>query len=260
LSPVGSISPTDYIVNSILNPNLAVKEQFVTRRVLTTDGEIVTGIQIDRDDQKLRLRDATGKVITIPVANIDQEEEGKSLMPQGLTKFLTEQEFLDVAKFVSELGKPGPYAIRKTPTIQRWRVLKNPVSEITSETPNVELFREHVLDTSTDDWQPAYGTVGGPLPLAELAKQRPAVMYLQGELEVSEPGSIAVHIDCTETTQTWLDAEPFESAKQITRELPAGRHALTFRIVVGDRPEPIIRVELTKPSGSPAQFSVVNGM
>jgi len=260
LSPVGSISPTDYIVNSILNPNLAVKEQFVTRRVLTADGEVVTGIQIDRDDQKLHLRDATGKIITIPTANIDQEEEGKSLMPQGLTKFLAEQEFLDLAKFVSELGKPGPYAIRKTPTIQRWRVLKNPAPEIAAETPNVELFREHVLDTSADDWQPAYGTVGGPLPLAEIVKQRPAVIYLQGELEISEPGPITINIDCTEPTQIWLDAEPFEFSKQITREFSAGRHTLTFRVTVGDRSEPTIRVELTKPSGSAAQFTVVNGM
>ncbi|HEY2414812.1 MAG TPA: hypothetical protein VGI40_21385 [Pirellulaceae bacterium] len=260
LSPVGSISPIDYVVNSILNPNLAVKEQFVTRRVLTADGEIVTGIQIDRDDQRLRLRDATGKTIVISVGNIDQEEEGKSLMPQGLTKFLTQQEFLDLARFVSELGKPGPYAIRKTPTIQRWRVLKNPAPELMQETPNVEIFREYVLDTSADDWQPAYGTVGGALPLAELARQRPAVLYLQGELEVSEPGPVAIDIGCTESAQTWLDAEPFELARQITRELSAGRHTLTFRITVGDRPEPTLRVELTKPPGSSAQFTVVNGM
>lgn len=260
LSPVGSISPVDYIVNSILNPNLAVKEQFVTRRVLTADGEVLTGIQIDRDDQRLRLRDATGKMLTIPIANIDQEEEGKSLMPQGITKFLTEQEFFDLAKFVSELGKPGPYAIRKTPSIQRWRVLKNPAAELTSEIPNVEHFREHVLDTSPSDWNPAYGTVGGKLPLAELAKQRPAVIYLQGEIEVSEAGPVAINIDTTEPTNTWLDAEPFEAAKQITRDLTAGRHTLTFRVQVGDRPDPSIKVELSKPSGSTAQFSVVNGM
>jgi hypothetical protein len=117
-----------------------------------------------------------------------------------------------------------------------------------------------VLDTSVDDWQPAYGTVGGALPLAELAKQRPTVLYLQGELEVSEAGLITIKIDSTEPTQTWLDAEPFESAHEVTRELPAGRHTITFRITVGDRPEPTIRVELTKPAGSGAQFTVVNGM
>jgi putative heme-binding domain-containing protein len=260
LSPVGSISPADYIVNSILNPNLAVKEQFVTRRVLTADGEIITGIQIDRDDQRLRLRDATGKTIVIPIANIDQEDEGKSLMPQGITKFLTDQEFLDLARFVSELGKPGPYAIRKTPSLQRWRVLKNPAPELTSEVPNVELFREHVLDASPGDWLPAYGMVGGNLPLAELAKQRPAVVYIQGEIEVSEAGPVTIDINSTEATQTWLDAEPFEATKQITRELTAGRHTLTFRVAITDRPDPTIKIEFSKPSGSTAQFSVVSGM
>jgi putative heme-binding domain-containing protein len=260
LSPVGSISPVDYIVNSILNPNLAVKEQYVTRRVLTADGQIVTGIQVDRDDQKLRLRDATGKIVAIPIADIDDEAEGKSLMPQGLTKFLTEQEFLDLAKFVSELGKPGAYAIRKTPSIQRWRVLKNPEPSLVTETPNVEIFREHVLDTSPDQWTTAYGTVGGALPLAEIAPQRPAVVYLQGEIDVSQAGPIAIDITTSEPFHVWLDAEPFEAARHIERELAAGRHTLTFRVAVSSRPDPELKAELSKPSSSPAQFVVVNGM
>jgi len=260
LSPVGSISPADYIVNSILNPSLAVKEQFITRRVLTLDGEVFTGIQIDRDDQKLRLRDATGNVVTIPTANIDQEGEGKSLMPQGLTKFLTQQEFLDLAKFISELGRPGPYAIRKTPSIQRWRVLKSPSAELTGETPNVEIFREHVLDTPPEAWTTAYGTVGGALPLAELAASRPAFVYLQGEIEVNQAGRVAVDIACTEPAQMWLDAEPFEAAPRIERDLPTGKHTLTFRVAIGSQPDATLKVELTKPTGSTAQFVVVNGM
>jgi putative heme-binding domain-containing protein len=259
LSAIGSISPVDYIVNSILNPSLAVKEQFVTRRVLTLDGEVLTGIQIDRDEQKLRLRDATGKIVTVPVANIDQEGEGKSLMPQGLTKFLTAQEFLDLAKFVSELGKPGPYAIRKTPSIQRWRVLKSPGMELTAETPNVEVFRELVLDTPPEAWSTAYGTVGGKLPLAELIAERPTVLWLQGEFEVSQPGLIAIEIASTETAQVWVDVEPFEPVKQIERELAAGRHTLTFRMTVGTGPNPTLKVELTKPAGSSAQFAVIHG-
>ncbi|HMC11818.1 MAG TPA: hypothetical protein VKH44_11030 [Pirellulaceae bacterium] len=260
LSPVGSISPVDYIVNSILNPNLAVKEQFVTRRVLTADGEVFTGIQVDRDDQKLRLRDAAGKIVTVPIDNIEQEGEGNSLMPQGLTKFLTQQEFLDLARFVSELGKPGAYAIRKTPSIQRWRVLKNPGPELTIEVPNVEILREHVLDTSADEWATAYGTVGGGLPLAELTRERPAVLYLQGEIDVSQAGPVAIDIACTEATQVWLDAEPFEAAKHVERELAAGKHTLTFRVEIGSQPDPQLKAELTKPAGSSAQFAVVNGM
>jgi putative heme-binding domain-containing protein len=260
LSPVGSISPVDYVVNSILNPNLAIKEQFVTRRILTVDGEVFNGIQIDRDEQRVRLRDAAGKVVTIPVANIDQEGEGKSLMPQGLTKFLTAQEFLDLAKFISELGKPGQYAIRKTPSIQRWRVLKTPGPELTGDVPNVEILREYVLDTPADAWSTAYGMVGGTLPLAELAPTRPALVYLQGEINVNQAGPIAIDIHSTEPAHVWLDAEPFERTKRVERALTNGKHTLTLRVEVSNRTEPELKVEITRPDGSKAQFVVVNGM
>ena len=48
-----------------------------------------------------------------------------------------------VPGLISELGKPGPYALRKSPGIQRWRVLKEPGSALTGEVPNVEMVREH---------------------------------------------------------------------------------------------------------------------
>jgi putative heme-binding domain-containing protein len=260
LSAVGSISPVDYVVNSILNPNLAIKEQFVTRRVQTIDGEVLTGIQIDRDDQRLRLKDAAGKTLVIPTGDIEQEGEGQSLMPQGLTKFLTHEEFLDLAKFISELGKPGPYAIRKTPSIQRWRVLKNPPPEIVAEVPNVEIFRELVLDAPADAWTPAYGKVGGALPLAELAPARPAVVWLQGEIDVSQAGPIALEIATTEKAQLWIDAEPFDVQPRIERPFAARKHTLTFRVEVSASDDPELKVELTKPEASAAQFVVVNGM
>jgi hypothetical protein len=37
-----------------------------------------TGILVDRDELRVRLRDATGKVITIPMAEIEEEVEGKT--------------------------------------------------------------------------------------------------------------------------------------------------------------------------------------
>ena len=87
---------------------------------------------------------------------------------KGLTKFLTAGEFLDLARFITELGRPGPYAIRTTPTLQRWRLLKSPAPEISGEVPNVEHFRQHVLELPADAWLPLYGTAQGPLPLADV--------------------------------------------------------------------------------------------
>lgn len=258
LSAIGSISPVDYVANSILVPNLAVKEQFVTRVFTTADGRTITGIVIDRDDQRVNLRDATGALVTLPTADIDEEEEGKSLMPQGLTKFLTRDELIDLIKFISELGRPGPYAIRSVPTVQRWRVLRTLPVELHGDVPNVEIFREFVLDTPPEAWQSAYGKAQGDLPLSELGKPG-QTLFLQGEFKVVEPGEIEIAVDVPKGSQLWIDAEPFDASAPVRRTYASGMHRLTLRSTIDANPQRVIRVEMTKPAGSKAQFDVVGG-
>lgn len=258
LSAIGSISPVDYVANSILVPNLAVKEQFVTRVFTTADGRTITGIVIDRDDQRVNLRDATGALVTLPTADIDEEEEGKSLMPQGLTKFLTRDELVDLVKFISELGRPGPYAIRSVPTVQRWRVLRRLPAELQGDAPNVEIFREFVLDTPPEAWQSAYGKAQGDLPLSELGAPG-QTLFLQGEFKVVEPGEIEIAVDAPKGSQLWIDAEPFDATAPIRTTFAAGMHRLTLRSSINANPQGVVRVEMTKPAGSKVQFDVVGG-
>lgn len=260
LSAVGGSSPTDYIINSILNPNLAVKEQYVTRIFFLESGVVLTGVVVDRDDTRIRMRDAQGKTVTIPTADIEEEVEGKSLMPQGLTKFLTRDELLDLARFVSELGKPGAYEIRKVPSIQRWRVLQNPPTELTSDVPHLEHIRELVLGSAPEAWTAAYGKVAGVLPLEEL---RPAgtsaVLILQGEVQVHEPGRLRFKVHCTEKAQVWIDAQAFESQPEFDVDLEAGKHAVTVRVEVSDRESPELKIEVARPDDSTAQYEVIGG-
>ncbi len=203
LSAVGGSSPVDYVLNSILNPNLAVKEQYVTRIFVLSTGKVLTGVVIDRDDVRVNMRDATGVIVKIPTADIDDEVEGKSLMPQGLTKFLTRDELLDLARFISELGKPGPYAVQQGKTIQRWRVLRKPPQELTADIPHLENIRQFVLGSQPGDWDSAYAKVNGVLPLEELrGGDNPVVLILQGEINVSAAGKATVNVQSTETVQT----------------------------------------------------------
>lgn len=260
LSAVGGSSPVDYVVNSILNPNLAVKEQYVTKVFVLVNGMVLTGVVIDRDEVKVRIRDATGQTVTVPTADIDEEVEGKSLMPQGLTKFLTHDELLDLAKFVSELGKPGPYEIPKIPTIQRWKLLQNPPAELIAEVPHLEHIRQYVLGSQPNEWVSAYARVAGVLPLDELRMgTTPTVLILQGEVEVTAEGKVGINIVSTETTQVWVDAEPFETQKKFEVSLTPGRHKITVRVEVSNRESPELKVELTKPEVTSAQFDVVGG-
>lgn len=257
LGPIGGTSPIDYIVNSVLNPNLAIKEQFATRIVTTVDGQAFTGVVVDRNDNELKLKDANGAIIVIPTADIDEEAAGKSLMPQGLTKFLTHDELLDLARFLSELGKAGPYAVRTTPTVQRWRVMKDPPARLAAEVPNVEVLRELVFAAPPDAWTPAFGKVAGALPLEELrSADGDTVLFLQNDFNLVEAGSVGLRVDCPSPTYIWIDALPFDTRQDITAELAKGPHTLTIRVSFGGEDAPELRAEFFKPDGSTAQLEV----
>ena len=278
LSAVGSTSPPDYVVRSILNPSAQIKEEFLTRVILTTSGIQYIGIVKDRKNGQVTLRDAAGKTIVIADDDIDTETEGRSLMPEGLTKFLTHQEFLDLASFVSSLGRPGPYAVRIKPIIQRSRVLRSVPAEIAGETPNVEMFRIHVLDAKPEDWAPVYAKVSGVLPLVDAASlltgakgggasAAPKAIYLQGEFDVTESGPMTVNNTVPAGTTAWIDADPYdgEAARKITLDLPVGHHKLTLRVPISPNSAGStsdgngVSVELSKAANSAAQFQPLGG-
>jgi hypothetical protein len=180
-------------------------------------------------------------------------------MPQGLTKFLTQQEFLDLARFVSELGKEGgKYNAPAVPTIQRWRVLSEPHAELLAGIPNVEQLREYVLDTPAEAWQSAYAMVDGRLPLSELRKDEQP-LYLLGELDVVVDGEVMIRVESSQPLQAWLDATPLEAKSESTLDLAKGRHKLAVRIESAKAENPTLRVSVVKPVGSAAQIDIVAG-
>jgi hypothetical protein len=253
-------------VASILNPDASIKEAYVTRTVITDSGEVHTGILVDRDELRVRLRDATGKVITIPTAEIEEEVEGKSLMPKGLTTFLTQQEFLDLARFVSELGKPGPYAIRSTPTIQRWKVLENPPAELAKAAadaiPADDLFEKVVLKGPGLRWKSAYGKTAGGLPLDELVVPRGSglqPLWLQGEISLDAAGPLDLRIMAPVGTAAWIGGTRIDLAKTGSVLLEKGGNRLTLRVPAMSGTGQEVKVEVHKTKDSPRRVEVAGG-
>ncbi len=188
-------------------------------------------------------------------------------MPQGLTMFLTRSELIDLARFVSELGKPGPYAVQQAKRIQRWRVLRSPADEVVNEVPHVENLRQFVFGAPAEQWLPAYGKVNGTLPLSEIAAaadwaapgEQPRVLILQGEISVSEEGPVRFLIDASTPFQAWVGADSIESKRDATVTLPAGRHPVTFRLELSGKEKPELKVECATPDGASTNFEVIGG-
>ena len=267
LSAVGLSSPVDYIINSILIPDQAIKEEYQTRVILTDDGRVLQGIVVAEDERRIILKDALGENRVIATAAIEDSKRGGSLMPKGLVATLTRAEFVDLVRFLAELGRPGPYAIRSTPTIQRYRAL-HPVPSALSDAaaPDPATFRAAVLDADPSAWVPLYAWTAGHLPISEIqAVSGGPVGVIQGALTVSAAGTVQFHFGSGDHAHltAWLDDQRISIGPDgvATAPVAAGTRRLMLRVdgsQVHESVEPI-RVEVTRAERSTAEFTVVGG-
>ncbi len=260
LSAVGASSPVDYLINSILQPNQAVKEAYLTHVIYTLAGKVHQGILVNRDTQRLILKDAAGNQITIPTADIDEETEGTSLMPQGLTKFLTRAELIDLVRFLSELGKPGPFAIRKKPTFQRWRVLRELPGQPGAADVDFDVIREELPALPQQAWVPLYAKVAGGVPLAEVARStKSPLLLLRAEFDVTADGKVGIEIDAPVAWEAAVDDGRLQRERRFEVDAAKGRHRLNVLIRRSNGLRGDLRAELFPVEGSEAEFQVVDG-
>jgi putative heme-binding domain-containing protein len=259
LSSVGASAQVDYLIESILEPNKAVKENYHALLVTTKKGRQLTGIKVAETKAELILRSAEDKEIVIPLKEIDERKIGGSLMPEGLTDTLTRAELVDLVRFLSELGKIGPYALGKERVVRRWQVL--------DATPEArQLLAKNGNSAATGDepalvWNPAYSTVGGTLPLDDLPRvltEPQAISVVRAQFDASTAGAVLLHLKDVKGVSLWLDRKPLEAKETLEVDLAAGVHTLIVTVDVNQRKEPL-QIELDDKPGSPARVRVVGG-
>lgn len=105
LTSIAAQVDTQHLVESILWPSRDVKPEYVGWRILTADGDILTGYKHASNDGFLTLRDTTtGEFIEIAQDEIEAEVPGSTVMPAGLTDAMTRQQLQDLICFLSELS------------------------------------------------------------------------------------------------------------------------------------------------------------
>jgi putative heme-binding domain-containing protein len=265
LESIGASAPGDYIVDALLEPGKAIKENYHSTIVATSDGKLIAGIRVRQSDQELILRDAEDREVVIPTRAIEEQKPGGSLMPAGLTDVLTRAELVDLVRFLTELGKIGPYAISKDRMLRCWQVL-TPTSEAR------RLLNRTSLDAAINDnnslvWSPLYTTVAGLLPLGELpavgrGAGRPPIVLARSQLDVSHPGRVKLRFNSALGLTFWMDGRRIEPtadrADELICDLATGLHTLTVAVLPARR-EQAIRCTLDDVAGSGAQARVVLG-
>ena len=208
--------------------------------VVTKQGKVVTGIKLRQTNNELVLRDANDREISVPRKSIEEQVVGTSLMPAGLTENVTRAELIDLVRFLSSLGKPGPYAASRKPTARRWRVLAD------TQPARVRLGRTRVGQAASDDaaftWTPGYATVGGTLPLEDLPQltiRNRRVSIVRCEIEVIAAGNVAIAIGDSTGLDAWIGTRPLKLEQVTTLDLAKGRHRLTITVDRGSRTRPL---------------------
>jgi len=93
------------LLESILDPSVAVDAKFVMYVALTQDGRALSGILARESASSITLLNQENKPITILRSELEEmRSTGKSLMPEGLEKQLTPQELADVIRYLTVAG------------------------------------------------------------------------------------------------------------------------------------------------------------
>jgi putative heme-binding domain-containing protein len=239
LTSAGS-APVDYLVDSILQPNKAIKEGYHSIIIDTTDGDQLTGIKVRQTDKDLILRDAVQDEIVIPLKSIQgRPREGQSMMPAGLADPLTRQELTDLVRFLSELGRPGPYAVSNTPTARRWEIHEGDASA----------QRDLVNQATRATWAPAYAQVAGTLPIT------PRTLLARAQVNVTTPGPVTFVLT-PPVDQVLVDDHVVKpTGSNLTIPLTPGAHTIT----IAPRNTDALKLQLADTPNSPAKAQFITG-
>jgi putative heme-binding domain-containing protein len=261
LVSIGASAPVDYIIDSLLEPSKKIKEGYATTMLTTKDGGVHSGFLVRADDREVILRDAAGNPFSIPANTVaKQESVPVSLMPPALTATLRRDEFVDLVRFLSELGKEGGYKIQEDGTLRRWRTAQPPAEAWRWMNLNGNKgFHEKATDLT---WLPLYSRVDGTVhgedaTLIKVGNNE--WRAIESEIEVSAAGKIGLKVNDPAGLQIFIAGKEVPAAADIQTDAPAGKVRVTILFDTAARKTPL-KVQAYDVPGSPAKTKAVRGM
>jgi putative heme-binding domain-containing protein len=108
LSVIGKKASRENLFESILYPSKAIADQYVQWQVETKKGQVLSGLIVEETPDFVTLRDANGKDTKIDKKEIDSRTKSpKSLMPEDLLAYMTEDDLVDMVEYLFALKTPA---------------------------------------------------------------------------------------------------------------------------------------------------------
>jgi putative heme-binding domain-containing protein len=263
LSSLGTSSPVETIVNSILYPPKSIKEGYELQRVVKKDGSEMMGYLVSNGASEIVMRDVTGTSVPVAKSQIDRLEKiPGSLMPAGLTAGLEKEEFINLVGFLSKLGESGQFRVPTARFVRRWEaVAANPALAQKIGSAGLSPI---VNANARIPYQPIYSKVSGELPVEELpvikGKGNERYSFVRFGVEVLSKGQVQLAINSTAGITAWVGQKSLKLADQGgVADLPQGIHQVTLAIDRGVRPKGPLSVQIQDAGSATAQTRLVMG-
>jgi putative heme-binding domain-containing protein len=235
MTSIGASAPVDYLIESVWFPNKKIKEGYHAVMVETKDGEEYSGVLVRESNEQVVLRDATGREMNIAKNNVADRRIGTlSLMPAGLLDGLNPQDRIDLFRFLSELGKPGPFDATKSSIARTWRAR---FAQHTDEQVGEDKLVS--ADLMKNPWGYIFANVDGTFPGERLKELFPhggynratvTAFYAATQLQVARAGKVTLKLSGADNLPLWIDGKPQKPGAEHTVELSAGTHTITLRV------------------------------
>jgi len=92
----------DFLLPAIVDPSLAIREEFTSFLVVTRDGRTMTGLIDEQDTRTVTLRDVDNQTVLVARERIERIEAlDTSLMPEGIVRGLDDDELRDLFSYLT---------------------------------------------------------------------------------------------------------------------------------------------------------------
>ncbi len=92
----------DFMIPAVVDPSLAIREEYTAFVILTTDARVLTGLLVSRDAQKVVIKGQDNQVSEVVTDEIESLQAlATSLMPDNLLADLTDQQIADLFAYLT---------------------------------------------------------------------------------------------------------------------------------------------------------------
>ena len=222
LSVIGKKASRENLFESILLPSKAVADQYVVWHVETKAGVVVSGLLVEEAPDHLVLRDANGKDTRIDAKDVESRAKSpKSLMPEDLAAYLTEDDLVDLVEYLFTLKSPAL-------GMDYWHVAgpfangDGGLDAVLPPEKGVDLKATYKGKSGPVKWRTVRPDARGYVDLqAFFAPDSDGIVsYLTREVVSPADQEVTILLGADDESKLWVDGVPVHSARDHTFAAP----------------------------------------